>query len=190
VSAATPLVVVLAGGRSQRMGRSKAAVTLAGRPLAAWVLAAAAGAGLKAVVVAKPETELPTLAVPVWHEPAEPSHPLAGLVAALERAAPRPVIALACDMPFVTPALLRRLAGADAGAIAVVTRDEERVHPFPGRYGQETLEALRSGLAAEAAVRDVLLELAPVELSVQDARVLVGINDPEALRRAEALAAG
>jgi len=190
VSAVAPLAVVLAGGRSQRMGRSKAAVTLAGRPLAAWVLAAAAGAGLKAVVVAKPETELPTLAVPVWHEPAEPSHPLAGLVAALERAAPRPVIALACDMPFVTPALLRRLAEADADAIAVVARAEGRVHPFPGRYGQQALGALRRGLAAEAAVRDVLAELAPVELALQDARALVGINDPEALARAEEQAAG
>lgn len=183
-----PLAVVLAGGRSRRMGRSKAAALLAGRPLATWVLAAATGAGLKAVVVAKPETELPTLAVPVWQEPAAPSHPLAGLVVALERAAPRPVIALACDMPFVTPALLRRLADADAGANVVVVSVEGRLHPFPGRYGQEALGALRRGLAA--AVRDVVAELGALELAEPNPRELLGINDPEALLRAEELAAG
>lgn len=188
MSAALPLAVVLAGGRSARMGRSKAAVPLAGRPLAAWVLAAAARAGLEAVVIAKPETELPTLAVPVWHEPEEPWHPLAGLVAALERAAPRPVIALACDMPFVTPALLRRLA--ESSASAAVPTSGGRVHPFPGRYALQTLEALRRGLAAEASVRDVLAELGPLELFESEERVLLGVNDPAALARAETLAAG
>ena len=43
-------------------------------------------ARLEAVVVAKPETDLPPLDVPVWEEPEEPSHPLTGIVAALEQA--------------------------------------------------------------------------------------------------------
>ena len=45
---------------------------------------------------------------------------------------------------------------------------------------------LRAGLAREAAVRAVLAELgaAPVEADAEDE--LVGINDPEALARAEA----
>ena len=175
------------------MGASKAGVMLDGRPLIAWVLASAAAAGLKAVVVVKRDTELPTLAVPVWHEPALPWHPLTGLVAAVKRAAPRPVLALACDMPFVTPALLVRLAAAEAVAVC----NPGRVHPFPGRYGPETLDALRRGLEREAAVRDVLAELAPLELGDAElrelgdpARLLLGINDPAALARAEAVAAG
>ena len=53
----------------------------------AWPLEAARAAGLEAVVVAKAGTPLPALDVPVWIEPDEPSHPLAGLVHALERAA-------------------------------------------------------------------------------------------------------
>jgi molybdenum cofactor guanylyltransferase len=172
-----PLAVVLAGGLSLRMGRPKALVPLGGRPLIAWPLAAAAEAGLEAVVVAKPGSALPPLEVPVWDEPEAPSHPLTGLVAALERAG-RPVVALACDMPFVSPGLIARLAAARGVAAPAG-------EAFPARYELSALPMLLAGLAREAAVRAVLAELgaATVEAAPEE---LVGINDPEALARAEA----
>jgi molybdopterin-guanine dinucleotide biosynthesis protein A len=176
-----PLAVILAGGLSRRMGAPKALVPLGGRPLLAWPLAAAVAAGLEVVVVAKPGSPLPPLDVPVWEEPARPVHPLTGLVAALERAAPRAVVALACDMPFVPTELIARLAALDTVAAAPAGE------AFPARYAPAALPVLRAGLDREAAVRDVLAELAPVELAVADpARALLGINDPEALARAEA----
>jgi molybdopterin-guanine dinucleotide biosynthesis protein A len=159
------------------MGRAKAVVELGGRPLISWPLAAAAAAGLEAVVVAKPGSELPALDVPVWVEPDAPAHPLTGLVAALERAA-GPIVALACDMPFVTAELIARLAGARGVAAPPG-------EAFPARYEPGALPVLRAGLRREAGVRAVLAELgaAPVEAATG---TLVGINDPEALARAEA----
>ena len=165
------LAVVLAGGLSRRMGTAKATVLLGGRPLIAWPLAAAAEAGLEAVVVAKPGSSLPPLAVPVWDEPEAPSHPLTGLVTALERAE-GPVVALACDMPFVSPGLIARLGSA-------------RRSGAPARYEPSALPVLKAGLAREAAVRAVLAELGAAPVAA-DPEELVGINDPEALARAEA----
>ena len=176
-----PLVVVLAGGRSRRMGSPKALVELGGRPLLAWVLAAALDAGLEAVVVAKPGSPLPPLDVPLWPEPEQPAHPLAGIVAALERAAPRAVVVLACDMPFVPAELITGLAALDAVAAA------PRGEAFPARYAPAALPVLRAGLEREAPVREVLAELGAVEVAAGDPRVLLGVNDPEALARAAAL---
>jgi molybdopterin-guanine dinucleotide biosynthesis protein A len=177
--AAPPLAVVLAGGRSRRMGVPKATVDLGGRPLILWPLAAAAEAGLDAVVVAKPGSALPPLEVPVWAEPEQPSHPLAGLVAALERAAPRAIVALACDMPFVPPELLARLAELDAVAAAPPGE------AFPARYASAALPALRAGLERQAPLRSVLAELGAVGVpAAPDA--LAGVNDPAALERAAA----
>jgi molybdenum cofactor guanylyltransferase len=186
VSAPPPLAAVLAGGRSRRMGVPKATVRLGGQPLIARPLAAASAAGLEAVVVAKPDSALPELDVPVWHEPAVPTHPLAGVVCALERAQGRPVIAVACDMPFVAPGLLARLAEISAAAAA--PRVAGRQEPFPARYEPVVLPALRSALARGAPLRAALAELAPLELGERElrafgdpARLVAGVNTPDEL---------
>jgi len=164
------------------MEAPKATVALGGRPLLAWPLAAAAEAGLEAVVVAKPGSALPELDVPVWAEPERPSHPLTGIVAALERAAPRAIVALACDMPFVPPDLIARLAGLDAVSAAPPGE------AFPARYAPAALPALRAALAREAPLRAALAELGPAEIAAADPdRALLGVNDPAALARAERL---
>jgi molybdopterin-guanine dinucleotide biosynthesis protein A len=179
VSAA--LVAVLAGGRSRRMGAAKAVVPLGGEPLIARPLAAAADAGLEAVVVAKPASELPPLDVPVWFEPAEPRHPLAGVVRALESG--RPVVAVACDMPFVTGELLAHLAALDGHAAP-------GGQPFPARYEPSALPALREALAREAPVRETLAALGPAEVDLRPfgdpERLVLSVNTPEELAAAAA----
>jgi len=178
----TALVAVLAGGRGRRLGGAKAVAELGGRPLVAWPLAAAAG--MDAVVVAKRSTELPNLDVPVWLEPDEPAHPLTGLVRALEGG--RPVVAVGCDMPFVTPELLAALAAFGGAAAPVV---DGRLEPFPARYEPAALPALRAALAREAPVRAVLEELAPAELELaafgDPARLVWSVNTPDDLAAAE-----
>jgi molybdopterin-guanine dinucleotide biosynthesis protein A len=188
-----PVAVVLAGGLSRRMGVPKAVVELAGRPLIAWPLGAAAGAGLETVVVAKPGSPLPALDVPVWEEPETPAHPLVGLVCALERAGGRAVVALACDMPFVPPALVASLAARPAGL--AVARAGGRLQPFPGRYEAAALPVLRRVVRRAGALQAALAELDPFELGEAElrafgepARMLTGVNTPAELASAERLA--
>jgi molybdopterin-guanine dinucleotide biosynthesis protein A len=161
------IAAILAGGRSRRMGTPKALVDFGGEPLIARPIAAARAAGLEPVVVAK--TELP-LDVPVWLDTYATSHPLSGLLTALERG---PVVAIACDQPFVTPELLAALAAHDGFA---VTRGE----PFPGRY--EPSEILVEGLREQASLRATLAKLQPAELDV-DPHVVLSLNTPEELAR-------
>jgi molybdenum cofactor guanylyltransferase len=173
------LVAVLAGGRGRRMGGAKALVRFEGEPLIAWPIAAAMAADLEVVVVAKADTPLPALAVPVWREPDEPVHPLLGIVTALERA-DGAVLAIGCDMPFATSDLLARLA---AGPEAAVEADG-RLAPFPARYEPTALPALRAALAREAPVRETLAALAPVTIAIGDARLVASVNTPEELASA------
>ena len=172
----TALAAVLAGGRGRRIGApSKAAVELGGRPLIAWPVAAALAAGLETVIVAKRSTPLPDAGVPVWHEPDEPTHPLMGVVAALERSG-RPVLAIPCDMPHLPPALLARLAAGPEAAVDGA--------PFPARFEPSALPALRAAAAAGASVRATLAALAPAVVTIDDARVVASINTPADLAAA------
>jgi len=174
----TDLVAVLAGGRGRRMGAPKPLAELAGRPLVEHAVGAATAAGLRAVVLAKPGTPLPA-GLTVWHEPEQPVHPLLGIVTALERAE-RAVVVTACDMPFVPPALLARLAAGPEAAV----RTRGRLEPFPARYEAAWLPALRAALAGEAAVHATLEALGPATIALDDSAALRSIDTPQELAAA------
>lgn len=189
---AAVLAAVLAGGRGRRMGAPKATVDLAGRPLIEHTLAALRAAGLETVVVAKPGSELPPLEIAVWEEPDDPAHPLCGVLRALEGAGGRPVLAVACDMPFLAPALLMRLAEADAPLVVPEARG--RLHPLVGRYSPELARPLRAALRRRAPLQEAVRGLRPrvlgedVLLRFGDPeRLLFNVNDPSDLARARRL---
>jgi molybdopterin-guanine dinucleotide biosynthesis protein A len=148
-----PLVAILAGGAGRRLGGAKALARLEGRPLVEYPLASARGTGLEVVVLAKPSTALPELDCEVTLEPEQPRHPLCGIVAGMRRGGGRPVIVLACDMPFVTAPLITWLASLQGSA---VTELSGRTQPLLARYSsgaRAALErALREGVPARVAV--------------------------------------
>jgi molybdopterin-guanine dinucleotide biosynthesis protein A len=165
--------VVLAGGAGRRMGGAKATALLDGRPLVAWVLDALRGAGIeRRVVVAKRDTPLPALEVPVWIEPDEPRHPLAGIAHALARAGDD-VVTAPVDVPLVPAAALRALAAADGCAIV---------------RGQPLLARFPAGTRIEPVGRatDAVLALGPSAVDAPE-ELLLNVNAPEDLRVAEAL---
>jgi molybdenum cofactor guanylyltransferase len=188
-----PIVgAVLAGGASRRMGAPKATLELGGRPLLEYPLAALQGAGLDPVVVAKPGSPLPPLAVARWTEPSEPVHPLAGIVAALEAAEARPVLAVACDMPFVTAELLADLAARAAPVVLPETAG--RLHPLLARWDPSLLPALRDALARGAPLQELAAELGAERVPEAElarfgdpARLLFNVNAPDDLERAAAM---
>ena len=185
---------VLAGGRGSRIGGAKALARLGGRPLISFPLAAVEEAGLEPLVVAKPDSELPPLRWPTIREVPVPRHPLCGIVAALRHAGERPVVAVGCDMPFASPALLRWLGSAPEPL--VVPRAEDSLQPLPARYDSALLPALEGALAAERAVRGTLEALSPrivgeAELARfgDPRRLCFNVNTRADLRRAEQMLA-
>ena len=179
----SPIGVVLAGGRGTRMGGSKLTVRLRGRPLLDYPLRALQAALGEVAVIAKPDTLLPPLpGVTVWLEPAEPHHPLVGIVEALGLAG-RPVLVCAADLPLVTPALVRRLAEAELrGAPAALACCQGQIQPLLGRYQPAAAELLvPAARAGEAPVRRAVEAIGPVRVEVSDPNQLFNVNSPEDL---------
>src|SRR5947209_1773868 len=105
-----PVGVILAGGAGRRIGGSKALVKLHGKPLIAYPIAAMREALGDFAIVAKGDTELPSLSgVTVWIEPDLPRHPLVGITHALGLAGGRPALVCASDMPLLTPAAITQM---------------------------------------------------------------------------------
>ena len=182
--------VLLAGGRGVRMGgRSKAAIEVAGRPIAAYPASVLASVCERVALVAKPDSELPSLpGVERWDEPAEPRHPLVGIVYALERA-DGPVLVCGADMPWVTaPACASVMAGAGTSCAAVAVAGGI-VQPLLAVYAPAALDGLREA-GFDGRLTDAVESLRPARVALPP-RVVRSVNTAEDLAAAEAeLAAG
>lgn len=178
-----PLGVVLAGGLGRRLGGDKAVAELAGRPLISYPVEAMRAALPEVVVIAKADTRIPPLSgVGLWNEPATPRHPVAGIMAALRFAAGRPVFVCAGDLPFVTPALISRIAAADAGgAPAVVAARGAEMQPLLGVYRPPAGELLRY---SDRPLRELVAAIGPRLVEVEDPEALFNVNTPADLLRA------
>ncbi|MBV9192856.1 MAG: molybdenum cofactor guanylyltransferase [Solirubrobacterales bacterium] len=186
---AAPIGVILAGGVGVRIGGSKAIVELHGRPLISYPCEAMRRALSTVVVVAKADTELPSLpGATVWVEPQSVSHPLIGLRHALAVAEGRPVVVCPVDLPFVTAEVIRELAQADPGpAPAIVAAAEGRVQPLLGCYQPACAEPLAArGREPDVPVREAVAALGAALLEV-DPLTLFNVNSPDDLLQAAAM---
>lgn len=171
---------ILAGGLGRRIGGDKAMASLAGRPLISYPVDAATAAGLEVVVVAKRTTRLPPLDVPVLLEPDEPTHPLLGIITALEHHAA--VLAIPCDMPFLDPTDLVALAQM-AADVAILRPGQ----PFPAMYRDAMLPQLRHALEVRASVRSTQAHplLGPESSAATREATQITVNTAEDLAEAE-----
>jgi molybdopterin-guanine dinucleotide biosynthesis protein A len=179
--------VILAGGRSVRMGRDKATlkwdgVTLFDRALALMQRF------FPAVLIAGDRPDLARPGVPSFADP-YPGSALGGLYTGLEHAATPWIFAVACDMPCAHPEVVRRLLAQRAGADAVVPATPAGPEPVFALYHRTCREPMRqlleegrfriSDLYSRLRVR--LLEC--TDLSIDWERALRNVNTPSEFHR-------
>lgn len=151
--------IILAGGDSQRMGRDKASLILGEQTLLQTVAATMRQVFPEVVVsVRQPRAEVD---LPQICDEHLNGGPLAGLVAGLSQVTTPWVFAVACDMPFVVPAVIERLGEYLSGQYqAVVPVVHGHPQPLAAFYATSCLALMRSGLAAQQnSLRGVLKQL-------------------------------
>ncbi|GAB3749780.1 molybdenum cofactor guanylyltransferase [Lysobacter olei] len=168
--------VVLAGGRSSRMGQDKARLTWRGQTLVEHACATMMAAGAARVVVSGDYPEWDGL------PDATPDlGPLGGLASVFAAVPDGVLLLMPVDMPLVTPGLLRALASARASA-CVTFRD----HVLPVRLQVDAhSRAVLAGLLGDPAGRRSLRTLrhalkgASIDLSPAQRAELVNCNTPD-----------
>ncbi len=175
--------MILAGGPGSRIGGNKASVALHGEPLLQYPLRAMRQVLTDVAIIAKPRTVLPRLeGAMVWVEPDEPLHPMLGVGEALALAGGRPVLVCPLDMPFISPRLLRALAGAARdGRRAAIASSRCGGYPLVGCYTPAAASLLSEAAHGQLALDDVARALEPLLLEVEDELELFDVNTPDDL---------
>jgi molybdopterin-guanine dinucleotide biosynthesis protein A len=145
--------LILAGGKSTRMGLSKATLPFGPELMLQRVVRLLTTVVSPIVVVAAPQQELPPLPenIIVARDEREGRGPLEGLLAGLEAVAPHAEAAYAtsCDVPLLVPsfvdAMIARLADADVA----VPVEGQFPHPLAAVYRTSVVAHIRELLASD-----------------------------------------
>jgi molybdopterin-guanine dinucleotide biosynthesis protein A len=140
---------VLAGGRSVRMGRDKAAVALAGRPLLEHMLSKLRALQLRARVAGLRE-RVADVSAEVLRDAHPECGPLSGMETALATSESALVLVLGVDLPLVETEFLEWMLrrAATTGAMATIPRLRGEPQPLCAVYRRELLSDVRGALAS------------------------------------------
>lgn len=138
--------LVLAGGRSRRLGIDKALLVADGLRLVDRAVAVLTEICDDVMVAPGPRRPLPILGTRQVADAVADTGPLGGLVGGLEAAAHELVAVLAVDHPNADPAVLSALAAAWDGEDVVVPEVDGRLQPLHAVWARASAPRLRARL--------------------------------------------
>ncbi|MDX1775751.1 MAG: molybdenum cofactor guanylyltransferase [Desulfobulbales bacterium] len=139
--------VILAGGRSSRFGSNKALAEVDGKPLIQHVVAKMAGLFAECLLVTNTPEEYRFLSLPMTGDRYRESGPLAGIHAALLQIKTESAFVVACDMPNLSPDLIRYICSINGQEYDVIIPWlESGQEPLFGLYRKTSLATIDSCL--------------------------------------------
>ena len=190
--------VVQAGGRSTRMGgRPKGLLELGGRRIIERVLDAVAPVVDDVLIVTNTPELYSFLDLPMVGDVYPDHGSLGGIFSGLVAARGEAAFVVACDMPFLHPAVARLVVARAGEADVVIPRVGGQLETMHAVYGKACLGPIQARLAAGQlkivgffdSVRVVEIDEAEVARHRAPAVAFMNVNTPEELARAQVLAA-
>ncbi|MBI1819314.1 MAG: molybdenum cofactor guanylyltransferase [Nitrospirae bacterium] len=178
--------IVLAGGESLRMGKDKAFIEFKGKSLIQRTLDTLKPLFNDIMIVAKRKEPFSSFGVPVHVDIYPEGGPMGGIYTGLFHSK-GPVFAVACDMPFLNPEVIRFLTGKLQNFDAIVLESPDGLHPLHGVYSRQVLPLMKKLLEKrEVKMMDFLKRINTRVIGVAEIRhldpelaCLTNINTPE-----------
>lgn len=166
--------VIMAGGKSSRMGTDKAFVPLLGKPMIEHVLESLDGLGSEQIIITNSIEQYRYLGLPLFADIYEESGPLGGLHAALAHASHPHLLVVACDMPWLNRDLLAYMVSLRETADAIVPRWTKFPEPLHAVYSKACLESVTACL--ESRNLKLIAFYSQVRVRYLDREVLSGFD--------------
>lgn len=140
---------ILAGGKATRMGGlAKSFLVVDGKRIVDRQLEVLRPLFEELLISANDAAAYAPLGLPVFPDALADQGPLSGILAVIEAARAPRVVAVACDMPWLSAEALRLIAETAPEADVVVPVVGGRPEPLFARYGKRCGPAIRARLAA------------------------------------------
>jgi molybdenum cofactor guanylyltransferase len=138
--------IVLAGGKSSRMGRPKALLPFDNEPLIVHIVRALNRIFAEIVVVAAPMQEMPSLPATLVRDEMAYQGPVGGITYGLKAAGKKLCFVTSCDVAFLNAPLISHLMSRIPNYHVVVPYWQERLQPLYAAYRRSVLPLLEDQL--------------------------------------------
>lgn len=175
--------ILLAGGKSSRMGSDKGLLLLNNKPMLQHVIDAVQPL-VDEIIIVSNQKEYKQFGFPVFEDSIKDAGPLAGIYTGLLASKTHQNIVLSCDVPYVSVELIALLIEKSLGFDVTIPKKNDRTHPMIGVYTQNCLpifekELEKQQLKVKLALEKVLLNI--VDVSAFDDFNFLNINTKEDL---------
>ncbi len=140
--------VILAGGKSSRMGQNKALLQVEGKPLIERIGEILSAIFSKIVLSTSSQNAYPQLQLPEVVDRYSQTGPLGGITTVLESGL-SPIFCVGCDMPFLNHNLIEYQCGLTQCCDAIIPVWNNHPQVLHGLYSKNLLPAFHSGLQEE-----------------------------------------
>jgi molybdopterin-guanine dinucleotide biosynthesis protein A len=140
--------VILAGGKSSRMGQDKALLVYDGKPFIQHIAETLLQVFPRVIIISDKTEGRAFLGLPVYADIFHDSGPLGGIHSALAHATTPYVFVDSCDTPFINTSLISGLCGEALPDKITIPDDGKNIHPLIGIYPVSLLHILHKDLVA------------------------------------------
>lgn len=190
-------IAILAGGRSRRMGRNKALLSLGGQTIISRILGQCAQiAAVEIILIANDMDSYRHLNISIYSDIWPNKGSLGGLASAIAHSQSDWTLILACDMPFVQASFLQFLITLlESDLDAVVPLWQSQLQPFHAIYHKRCLSTFTEYIAKNALkITPILEQLRLRRVYASEYRMFdknglsfYNVNTPSELSEAETL---
>lgn len=146
--------IILAGGKSQRMGEDKTKLMINGLPMIENVVRQLRPIFKTIIISSNKGEELSYLNVPIIRDKTDENGPLMGIYSCLMESKTQKNFAIACDVPKININLIYKLLSVDPSFDVVIPRHNGRkIEPLFAVYDRNTLPAIAESLKTSKQIR-------------------------------------
>lgn len=134
--------IILAGGKSSRMGTDKGLAQINGKPMISYVINSMKLAGISEIIIVANNLDYRQFGLPVYPDVIKDKGPLGGIYTGLLKSQTVKNLILSCDVPFVDEKILRFLIENSSDELISVVSYQDHVHHLIGMYDASLISSL------------------------------------------------
>lgn len=139
--------IILAGGKSSRMGTDKGLVLLNGKPMIQHIIEAVQKTEINDILIISNNLAYKQFGLPVYSDIIKESGPLGGIYTGLVNSTTSRNMILSCDIPFINDEVMNVLLEDQSQSPITVLKYKDRIHPLIGIFNTSIIPDIQEQIS-------------------------------------------